>query len=488
MVVTGISKKKAVCLKLCFLALLVVQSPTVFSAGWILSPSVISSLSYVDNIDLSAGSSTPSAYVLQLNPGISLQRDGRRFSANLNYQLQNLFYSYEDHLENADDYKAYHQLTANAESELVKRLLFVDASASYSQQNAFGNNVMAFDNLSPATERSNVKTVSVSPYLHNRFGTAANTELRYRYSRFSDDVNTINDADIREISFLINNGTRFDRFGWTVNAQRKDLDFEEQEDRIISSAGLQMTYKLFSRISVLGTAGHEKEEYKKVDSASTQGDYWTVGMLWNPNKRTDLSVETGRRYFGRTSALSFNHRTKHTTWSAGYTEDITNQSLIQVETQLVQVGVEFPAGGFGGVPVYEEFPYSTLATGTILRRSASVGLTVDVKKSSFIFDISKIKYEYQLSGSEEELYLGDFNWQWNVSSKANMTFTFYKQLRIFYPSKQEASLQQFKVNLQREMKNNISAHAEYRYTDSEADNGLNEYKQNAVELGISMRF
>ena len=488
MVVTGISKKKPVCSKVCFLILLVVQSPMAFSAGWTLSPSVISSLSYIDNIDLSAGSSTPSAYVLQLNPSISLQRDGRRFSANLEYLLQNLFYSYEDHLENEDDYKAYHQLMANAKSELVEKLLFVDASTSYSQQNAFGDNVLSFDNLSPSAERSNVKTVSVSPYLHNRFGVTANTELRYRYSSFSDDINRLNDTDIGEISFLINNGTRFNRFGWTVNAQRKDVDFKEQEDRIFSSAGLRMTYKLFSRVSVQGTAGHEKEEYKEVSSASTQGDYWTAGLLWNPSKRTDLSVEVGRRYFGRTSALNFNHRTKHTIWSVGYTEDITNQSLIQIETQLVQVGVTASSGGTGGDPVYEAYSYPTLATGTILRRSASAGLMIDVKKNSLNFDVSKIKYEYQLSGNEEELYVSDLGWQWNVSSKAKVIFTFYKQLRIFYPSEQETSLQQFKVSLQREMRNNISAYAEYRHADSEADNNLNEYKQNAVELGISMKF
>lgn len=477
------------CPKLCLLVLLVVQSPIAYSASWLVSPRVTTIVSYVDNIDLSSASSPPSAVVLQLNPGFTLQKSGRRLSAYVDYQLQNLFYSYDGALDDEDTYKAYQQVTAHGNSELVKKLFFIDVGASYSQQNAFGSKVLSFDNLSLSSNRSNVKTVSVSPYLQHRFGLTANVELRTRFDRYTNDLNAANNADIRQISLLINSGTRFDRLGWSMNGSRKEVDNKVQQDRTFTVVGLRLTYKLASRISLLASAGHEKDEYKHLDSATSRGSSWTAGIQWNPSKRTDLSAEVGRRYYGHTGAVTFNHHTKHTIWSLGYTEDITDQSLIQTEMRLVQIGVTAPSGGSpGGEPVYADLPFPVLATGTILRRTGSAGLTIDARKSSLKFHVSQIKYDYQLSDSEEKLLISDLSWQWNASSKVKMILTYYDQLRTFYPSNQDELLQQVKVNLQRIIRKNIQFNTEYRHTSSSADNNLNEYTQNAIDFGITAKF
>jgi uncharacterized protein (PEP-CTERM system associated) len=491
MVVTGGNKKKALYLKACLLVLSVLQSTTAYSAGWVLSPGVMSSISYVDNVDLSAGPSTPSAYILQINPSISFQRTGSRLLLDFDYTLQNLFYSYNDpeRLDNEDDYKTYHQLATQAKAELVEKILFLDAGASYSQQNASGQDPASFDNLSLSANRSNVKTLSVSPYVRQRLGSTANVELRYRYNRFTDDVNTVNDAHIRETSLLVNNGKRFDRLGWVLTAQRRKIDYAEQQDTLLSTAGMRFTYKLFSRISLLATAGHEENEYIQLESASTEGNYWTAGILWNPSQRTSLSAETGRRYFGRTSAFSFNHRTKHTVWSAKYAEDITNQSLIQTETQLVQIGVTAPsAGDPGGQPIYIELSRPILASGTVLRRSATAGMTMKLGKSNLNLNLSKIRYEYQLSTDEEELLVADLSLQWDLSSKAKLMFTSYNQQRKLLTSNEEELLRQLKMAYQKDLKKNVLVQAEYRHARNETDSGLREYKQNAIELGVTMKF
>lgn len=147
-----------------------------FAAEWKIEPSLSLKETYSDNIKLAPPGNEKSDFVTQINPGISLTGTGPRLKVNARYGMQNLIYA-EESSRNA----TRHLLNADANAELADDLLFLDAKASISQQNISSFGSQTTDNVNITDNLSEVRTYSFSPYLINRFGSMASSELRYTH-------------------------------------------------------------------------------------------------------------------------------------------------------------------------------------------------------------------------------------------------------------------------------------------------------------------
>ncbi|MFP5411295.1 MAG: TIGR03016 family PEP-CTERM system-associated outer membrane protein, partial [Gammaproteobacteria bacterium] len=151
-------------------------APGAHALDWKIEPSIETYATYTDNARQSAVN-PDDALILGVMPGFVLRSEGsRRVEATLQYGMRGVFRFGDDR-----DDVMQHNLNALGKAELIEDFLFVDGSARVSQEliSLIGSPAGADVNDS---NRADVASYSISPYIKKRLGTFAQTELRYTAS------------------------------------------------------------------------------------------------------------------------------------------------------------------------------------------------------------------------------------------------------------------------------------------------------------------
>lgn len=304
---------------------------------WRLEPSVGASATYTDNANQSA-TNPEDALILRVTPGFSLRSQGsHRVQASLNYGLTGVARIGEDESTNLN-----HNLGAVGKAELIEDFLFIDGSASISQEliSLLGSPADAEINDS---NRATVGTYSISPYIQKRLGTFANARARYTASGaiFENDVAA--DSSANSFSAGLTSGTQFNELSWGLNysirkaenrnaatsAANADTTFE----RVIATAG----YALTRKFRVFGTVGQDWNDY--LSATGTDGSSYSVGFGWSPTRRTSVEASVGERYFGNTYSFSGSHHTRKSRWTVRYSEDVSDitQQFLEQSSRIFWV-------------------------------------------------------------------------------------------------------------------------------------------------------
>ena len=165
----------------------------------------------------------------------------------------------------------------------------------------------------------------VSPYLRHDFGSDVQAEARYTYSVVNSD-DTVGDSRTAWRTASI--------CGWqaalrtscspgTLTIARRTSTTKvgrtPPPSVILASARRLIT----PTVGLLAQVGYENYEYQRASDLRQRGCRWSAGFDWAPSPRTHLAATAGERFFGNTYFLDFSHRTRLTTWSAGYSENVT---------------------------------------------------------------------------------------------------------------------------------------------------------------------
>ncbi len=311
--------------------------------GWRITPRLSVGATYSDNIRLAPSDEAEDDWVWQVDPGISVRKEGGRLSLRLDYTAQGLMYA-----QNGDANTINHNLQAFGTAELYQGHLFLDASGLIEQvpitsrgrvdagglgstsgagfaQSMFGslnlglpggedlfNPIGLFSDLALTGNQTTSYNFGLSPYWRQNFGGWAQALLRYRYEdvRYSGqqgvdgvpeapaaDVETL-DSQTNTIEFNLTNGHRFSLLTWNLDYfyQRQDQDQGEvedgdstdgNEDRRERVAG-QLNYQLNSQWALRTEAGYENNELSTFED-NQNGGYWGLGAVWTPSRFISLS-------------------------------------------------------------------------------------------------------------------------------------------------------------------------------------------------------
>ena len=122
------------------------------AAEWRVLPRLNLSETYTDNVRLGTRGGGED-FVTQINPGIVIRGDARRFNLNIDYTMNNLIYA-----ENSNLTRMRQQLNALGTAELIQNLFFVDGRASITQQNLSLLGPQAINNVNVTGNRADVRT------------------------------------------------------------------------------------------------------------------------------------------------------------------------------------------------------------------------------------------------------------------------------------------------------------------------------------------
>ena len=302
-------------------ASIVLACPAVWAAKWDIVPTLSVVESYTDNIALSDDASRQSDWVTTAVPGIRINAAGARLRFNLNYAPEIVYYAHS-----RDDIEVFNKGSAFGVAELAKQFLFIEGGALVNQYDISPRGPLTTSNINTTGNRATVANYLASPYVRSSAGSQVQAEARYTYSLSkSDDQPQLVDSVGNAIDLRLASGPAYKVFTWNLSYHRENIEYtgtqQDQDTKIeVSSAGARrmITYT----IALTAQGGYDYYKRGALVPAS-EGWAWNVGMDWTPSPRTRLAAAAGERFYGDYYSLEFTHRTRLTTWSAGYNQTVT---------------------------------------------------------------------------------------------------------------------------------------------------------------------
>ena len=283
-----------------------------------LSASVDSQVSYV--VNSRTGGLDGGEFVAQLRPGLQISSRSGRIVGSFNYAL-----GLSHHSRNNDGQNVQHQLNASFSAEAVPRWMYVDGTATVSQQtvSAFGQQSVT-GSTQDNRNRIEVASVSLSPYVRGVFGSAVNYEARFTGNATNGRRSIAADSSGTAGSLSLSSAIGGTAIGWGLLALTQTSDFragrETKNDRY--SASLSYTPDADLSFSLRG--GQESTDVASV--SKTTYNNWGAGLTWRPTPRTRLQLDTDDRYFGRSYRVLLEHRLASSSVQFSSSRDSSNGS------------------------------------------------------------------------------------------------------------------------------------------------------------------
>jgi uncharacterized protein (PEP-CTERM system associated) len=299
-----------------------------------------------DNIDLEPDDRADSALILSPFVGANVRGDGNRVEFAFDYRL-----TLDTVLSRDTDVNIRNDFIGFGRSELIEDMLFVDVTGLASQPLIDPGGRTSTNPSVGRSSRTQVVSGSISPYLLNRFGNVAESELRYRYSYTFVGQDQIGDSSTNYGLARLSTGRLFTRIRLDAIAEAEITDSESQTGDIDRTTfRLNGQYAVFRQFSLLGSVGYETIDTNSLNE-DPDGPLWYAGFLTRPGPKTELRFTYGERYGEPDINGSLSYRiTPRLTFQAGYIHvlettqrQFSNFQLIVDETgQLVDPITNLP--------------------------------------------------------------------------------------------------------------------------------------------------
>jgi uncharacterized protein (PEP-CTERM system associated) len=462
--------------------------PPVQAGEWELTPRIRVSETYTDNVAL-AESEGEAEYITQVNPGLALTGQGRRAELAFNYQMQNLFYA-----RDPDRNTIYHQGGTEGTLELVRRIFFLDADATRSQQILDPTGTAPTSNVTISDARDDVTTYGGGPRLRYGLGSWALVRAAYRAERveYGGDYEATT-QQTTDVSLV--NGPRFNRVGWALSYQRREETRSEEigaSGRHILERGRgELNLLIGPRIQVFAAGGFEDNEYPQAIGADPpEGAFWEAGLRWHPTRHTSLEGSYGKRFFGQTWNAAFNYQGPNTSWELSHSESLVTQT--QLQFQRSQAVVRDDEGNFvldpDGDPIVVDFAVPSVRTQVFLQRRTNGRVAWESGRTGLVLSAFGEEREFQGQGGSEESYGARIRFDWQVASRTNVGVSGQAQRRTFAALDRTDRWWSARAKVGRRLSPSMNLSASYEYLARDSDQGGQDYASQLATVAVSKTF
>ncbi|GGX90349.1 TIGR03016 family PEP-CTERM system-associated outer membrane protein [Massilia dura] len=498
-------------------AMLLALLPSAVRAAWQVKPSVEVRETWSDNPELRSDDQKRSQFITSVAPGLTVTNDTPRLQVSASYRLN--AFAYSDKRDTGND-RLNSTLNAMARGNVIRDLLFFDASAGITQTpvSAFGP---VSDNPYSDSNRSEVRSYRVSPYLVHQFGGFATTQLRYTHDLVDSDLGGFPRSTSDTIDMSLNSGSSFQTLGWGLQLNRENLQDGIAPKSINSSALASLRYSLNRKFSLTGTAGYDKYDYEGMGEG-TKGASWSLGFSLEPSARTSLRMSAGRRYYGNSYFLAASHRSRNTVWSINYSDDVSTSrnnfllpsavDTVAMLSQMYQTNIPDPVQRAAFVEAYiralglprslpnavnyfsNRYTLQRQFNASMAWRSARTNAVVTVYKMRREA-LSLVQYDSPLLGAGQQ-NLNDNTDQTGLSLNVGYRLSARTSAALSATASRSKSLsdelsesnRQFRLYVTRSFQQRLSGTLEVRRNSGGLALQNSSYTENAVAASLSMNF
>ena len=486
------------------------------AADWTVTPNLTLSERYTDNVNLApSGQPRESDFITEVRPGVQFSKEGARLKVRVNYSLQSLTY-----LNNSNYNAINHQLNAAANAELLKDFLFLDANTAISQQNINALGPVGFGNTNATNNLTTVGTYSISPYIRKRFDSFADANLRISQSGIYYNSQGISNTVSDSVVGALTSGSSFNDLFWGLNYSYNKNKNQLVPDTEFETTSATLGYALTRKFRVNATAGQERNNYVSLSGSKIDGPFWNAGFTWTPTSRTSVAATYGHRFFGRTYSFDLSERTRHTSWHAGYSENLTTSSATSLSATLVgsyfactapPQGMNFvvatnsnnsisyiifvpadtqPPSGYGCFPTtYSAYGINqSLVNEVFILKNLTAGVGVNVGKSNYNLDIYSMRRDLQTSGNYDRQSGVNAGWNWHFAPFTTFSLT-GNLSRIEVPSQnRKDDLWMVSTGVTHQFQPKLNGSVFIRHQARSSNLPGNDFTENSITALVSMTF
>lgn len=285
------------------------------SGGALITPRVSISEYYTDNY-YRTSAEKKSGWTTDLSPGVHMSSSAGRITGSLDYSLHQVIQSNDssqNELQNA--------LDATGSWEAIDRWAYVDVNGKISQRTISAFGTQSSIDSSSNTNKTEVSSYRVSPYVKGRLNYFADYEARYEASTTrAKGVNFAN-SNTESVNFNLN-GTAFkDRLHWTSQLSTSRVEQGLNQTTRADSFKNSLSYLIDPQLSVSASFGREYGNY--ISSEPNYKNTTGGGVVWSPSERTTVSANFDNTYAGKTHKFNLEHRTSKTSWRISDTKNVS---------------------------------------------------------------------------------------------------------------------------------------------------------------------
>ena len=271
------------------------------------TPRVSLTETYSDNVNLSS-TNRQSEFTTEISPGIRIASDAGRLKGSFDYSLTQVLYA-----KNSDKNELQNSLNAAGSYEAIDNWAFLDFGSTIAQRSISAFGAQSLNNTNLNSNRTEVSTYRLSPYIRGHFSSFADYEIRYRLDSTKSKSSLISDVDTKESSIRLNGDTSFSKLRWSSDLVDQNIDYSAGRNISSDRLNINLTYAVDPQLDVILIGGREENNYTSLNKEGHNSK--GLGLNWRVSDMTKISGQTERRYFGSTHNFNFEHRTPRTAWS-----------------------------------------------------------------------------------------------------------------------------------------------------------------------------
>jgi hypothetical protein len=469
------------------------------AAEWTTSAGVAPGVTYTDNVCLSADNEK-GEWIAEVTPDVAVQADGRRANLDLagSVNVNSLSDSKLEDLDcNAQGFGGNRKqfaprLRGRADAELVEDWLYVDGNARIEQNEASPFIKGGGDRLDTTGNTNTLYNYSVSPYIERRIKDEALFDLRYTWDQQYNTENVVGDSSQQSWQSRFGNVPGTSALSWGLQGDYSKVEYDNQrnvqnntqnKDSELKSAQVNLGYQLSRVWQVNGYYGEEWNDFVSRND-DIDGSFWDAGVRWTPNARTTVDAGTGHRFFGNAPRFSIDHRHKRNVLRASYAKTLTYD-------RNIRAGANDPFPGDGGeLPPVNVEDSSTLSNSPILDERFTLGYAYQGLRSRLGLEASHSDQTREDNGGDSTFKRASLSLsrsmsrQLTIAGRLSWTEQEPKSLSDISNFVNATETWRFILDGTRQLNQDVSLALQYRYTDQQADNELNQYKENRVTLTL----
>jgi uncharacterized protein (PEP-CTERM system associated) len=455
---------------------------TAMAGDLTIAPSLTLSQSYSDNIDLDQSGDEESAFITEATPSFRLRSEGARSEAALD-AASTFAYS-----SDGDDkgIEVIPNVAGFGTLELSRSLLFFDAETSVSKE------LLNSEQADTASNRETTAVLRASPYLTNRLGDYADSELRYTFEQIFVDSGSedFSDDTIHRGSWQVDSDEALANLSSTFIASGAYSD--RSSDHNIERVDIltELEYAVSPIFSLIAGGGYQR--YDDGDSQNDVGDpAWEAGFRLH-SANGELKATYGKREGDDSFAADLRYKLgAWTSVRAGYAE-VLETGQDRLASDLSSIG-EDPDTGIliddrTGLPFNPDTGDTSLTNQTARTKRGRLDLIYDRHRDLIGIGGSIEDQDDQTSNDDEKIKAVNVFWEHQMNRRLSFRVSGRYEHSKFEDDGRKDDEYLANALISYNLYRNVSAFASYLYRHKDSNDPTDEYEENRVTAGIRIEF
>jgi uncharacterized protein (PEP-CTERM system associated) len=265
------------------------------------------------------GGSAVTDGVLQLRPGVQVSSRSGRVRGSLYYSLDAI-----QHTDRAQGSALQNYLNAAFTAEAVPNWAYVDAAASISQGTLSAYGQQSVDGVQSNGNRTEVSTLSLSPYVRGSLAGLATYEARINGSATSTRDFAAGDSTTSGGSVSLGSSSQ-GLIGWGLAASRQRTGYRQGRASTSDAATASLIGRPDPELTLTLRGGQESNDVVGL-VRTTYGNHGAQ-VVWTPSVRTTVDLGADHRYFGDSHHVLIEHRFARSSFRLSSSRDSTTPNL-----------------------------------------------------------------------------------------------------------------------------------------------------------------